>query len=354
MTTDTKITVVKIRTPDDVVKAIPLYLGFHPQESLVLINLHGPRNRNGLTLRVDLPDRSRHAELVDILVSTSTRQEADGVVVACFTEDEDDTDGPLPRRDLVDSLLGKLTEHDVYFVHALLVRGNKWWFYDVGDQAGSTEGTELSAQAGTEITTLEADNVLHGRAVFRSRQEVAASIKGPVGARAFAMDESLKQEASSYAREVEHDGWTAAASRTVALARRMRDDFFAGHREIDDLEAARILIGLTDKRARDALMTWGLDDDGHDIDDVQDLIAYLTALANRSPGEFAAPICTVLAAVAYHSGNGALAIAAIERALASDPSYWLAGALDRGMQGQVHPNKIRAWLADARRDLPLK
>ena len=49
--TETHRPVVKLTTPADLVGIVPWLVGFHPEESLVVIYLRGPRLRTGLTLR---------------------------------------------------------------------------------------------------------------------------------------------------------------------------------------------------------------------------------------------------------------------------------------------------------------
>ena len=51
-----KVTVVSIRTPDDILATVPVLLGFHPADSVVFVGLHGERKRAGMTARLDLRD----------------------------------------------------------------------------------------------------------------------------------------------------------------------------------------------------------------------------------------------------------------------------------------------------------
>ena len=50
-------TPTSVRGPGELVAAIPVLLGFHPERSLVVVSTHGPGLRTvGVTLRADLPD----------------------------------------------------------------------------------------------------------------------------------------------------------------------------------------------------------------------------------------------------------------------------------------------------------
>jgi hypothetical protein len=48
---------VRLSSPGELIAALPVLIGFHPEDSLVLVGMAGPelRGRVGLTVRVDLP-----------------------------------------------------------------------------------------------------------------------------------------------------------------------------------------------------------------------------------------------------------------------------------------------------------
>ncbi len=52
--------VVRVSGPQGIIGSIPYLLGFHPEESLVMLCLRGERNRMGPVLRIDLPT-DKHA-----------------------------------------------------------------------------------------------------------------------------------------------------------------------------------------------------------------------------------------------------------------------------------------------------
>ena len=81
------------------------------------------------------------------------------------------------------------------------------------------------------------------------------------------------------------------------------------------------------------------------------LLALLGALARHADLADAAPVCTVLAWVAYAHGHGALANVAVERALESDPGYEMARLIEDALSRMITPTEIRLLTADVRRDL---
>lgn len=335
MTTDPEPTVVKLSRPQDVIAAVPVFVGFHPHESLVMMCLHGPRKRNGLTLRADLPDPEYHLDLVADLATRAVTAGADGVLLVCYTEAPDDADGELPHHGLIDRLLAALGEKDVGWGEVLLVRDGRWWSYLCTKACCPREGTPLPDRPSDEVIALEARNAFEGRAVLASREQLAATIRGPVALRAIALAQAYGRAVEAFAREIRAGGIVAAREGTLALARAGLDRYVAGHRDLADEEAARILVGLEDPPTRDHVFTWALD--GHR----DELVVFLSDLARHALDDDAAAICTLVAGAAYQSGGGALASIALERALNSDPDYALAQILDTALSGQVPPDEIR-------------
>lgn len=346
MTLTEKPHVVRLSSPPDIVGAIPLFVGFHPSESLVILCLHGPRKRKGLTMRVDLPEPKGMQEYVREMASRVAREDADAVIITCYTQDSD-AEGELPRAELVALLLDELSLRDVGYLEALLVRDGRWWSYTCTKPCCPRDGTPLPESPSPTITELEARRAMEGVAVLPGREALEKSVSGPVALRLIALEQRFDEVAAGVADQMVEEGVDAVRGETVRLARTMVERFIAGEREVDDAEAVRLLVGLQDTWPRDVLVTWGLDGQREDI------LAFLTALAQCAPDRFAAPICTVLAAVAYQHGGGALTTVALDRALRHEPEYEMAVILDAVLVGQVHPREVRAMSRRLQRDIHL-
>src|SRR5690606_5250212 len=128
MTHTQKPVVVKLSTPPNIVGAIPSFIGFHPEESLVVICLRGPRKRNGLIMRTDLPRKDDTRPYAGEIAKRAAADGADGVILVIYTAAADH-DGDLPRRDLVVALLEELDSRDIGYTELLLVRDGKWSSY---------------------------------------------------------------------------------------------------------------------------------------------------------------------------------------------------------------------------------
>ena len=144
---------------------------------------------------------------------------------------------------------------------------------------------------------------------------------------------------------IQAGGADALGAATIDLLKSLVWRWVDGSRELTADEAALVILGLSIKAARDEAATLLLDTDR------EVLLALLAALARHADAADAAPICTVLAWVAYAHGHGALANVAIERALESDPGYEMARLIEGAMGRMIEPTAIRAVTRDVRRDL---
>jgi Domain of unknown function (DUF4192) len=344
MSAATRPVVVKFSTPTDIVGAIPSLLGFHPAQSVVVMCLRGPRKRTGLTMRIDLMDSRYDQGFAADTARRVVADKANAAIVVCYTEAADEQDR-LPRADLVDELVGQLLRRGISVAEALLVRGGRWFSYTCRQPCCPRQGSPIPAVAKGAVAQLEAERVLSGRTVLPSREDLEASVRGPVALRRIALEQIYDRVGTAVVAEISSEGPGAFRRATVEVARDAFDRYANGRRELDDEQAARIVLGLRDKITRDELTTWALD--GR----TDELIAFLTELAQLALDEDAAPVCTVLASVVYQNGGGSLASIALERARRCDPSYEMARLLEAMMLGQLPPERLRTVIRDTRRDV---
>jgi Domain of unknown function (DUF4192) len=343
MTAIPKPVVVRLGGPPDIVGAMPSFIGFHPSESLVVMCLHGPRKRNGLTMRFDLPEPRHHRSMVSEVATRVTRERAGSVILVCYTA-AGDVDGKLPRADLVEGVVQHLVARDVGVVEALLVRAGRWFSYTCTEPCCPRSGTPVPESPTGAAARFASEVALNGRAVLPDRDALAASVRGPVALRRTALRQIYDRVADDIDAELAEGDVVSFADRTIALARTALDAYVEGRRDLGDADAIRIVLGLHDKTSRDELATWGIDDNAGE------LVVLLTDLAQRALDEHAAPVCTVLASVAYQMGGGPLVSVALERALCCDPGYTMARILAAMLHGQVKPAELRSLSRKIRRD----
>ena len=356
--TETERPVVKLTTPADLVGAIPWLVGFHPEESLVVLCLKGPRLRTGLTMRVDLPAPEDEITVAEELAARVEHDGAGSVFLVCYTTAADggppDADarvstvgsrGGLPRAAFVEALDRALGHRGIGCKDALLVRGGRCHSYtcDV-EECCPGAGRPLPETPTPAVSRVAAEDVVSGRAPLSGRAELERSVRGPVGLRRVVADAACERAYRAVAAEVAADGG-AARARTLALLGEVLRSYEAGRPELPDDTAARVAVGLLDRQARDEVVTWILESAE------APLTALLGDLVRATPDPACPPVCTVLAWVAHAFGNGALANVAVDRALRHDPDYTMAKLVREGLNRQVPPRAVRQVCADVRRNL---
>jgi len=346
-TADADLTVVKISNPADILGVLPHRIGFHPTESLVMVCLEGPRRRDRLVMRVDLPTARAERRFAREMTDRVRQAGASAVALVCYTDAPLAVSQHLARASLVATLKKRLDADKIETVEALLVRGGRWWSYLCADESCCpSAGTPLSSELTRAAGHYAAEAVAHGGVVLTDRATLVMSIEpssNPVA-------EAVRAQAACTAGDslvtvIACDGVEAAGRLAVTTLHRLVAAWSDGCREVTPEDAALIALGLRDKLARDEAMTMVLDhDEGL-------LVALFTDIVRLVDDVDAAPVCTLLAWTAYSQGRGALAVVAAERALRCDPGYDMAELVLAGLSNMVAPSAIRDVAARVRADL---
>lgn len=340
-------TVVRVSGPADILGVLPYRLGFHPAESLVVVCLEGPRRRDRLVMRFDLPSVGVEPAAVAAVCDAVAQVGADGAVLVAYSDDEDGRAGLLARQGFVEPVVDRLEDDGVEVVEALLVRGGRWWSYLCADPGCCPpDGTPVPEQPTAAATAYAAEAVVRGDVVLPGREHLERSVapaRNPVADAVRA--QAAERAVADLAEACRTHGPAGARSRTVRLVRRLAAGWAAGNTALQPADAAVVLLGLRDKAARDEVCTLVLDEDP------QVLVPLLSALARQADDADAAPVCAVLAWIAYAAGEGAVANVALDRALACEPGYRMALLLEDGLDRLVPPETIRAVTEQVRRDL---
>lgn len=332
--------VVRLTSPGEIAAAVPHLCGFVPSESVVLISLRGPRARVGLTMRFDLPDHPGEAALA---AEAADRLKADGAGRTVAVVHTEQAGGGLPRRRLVDLLRERCRERGVDVDDVLLVRGGRWVSYLCSDPGCCpAQGTPLAAaQSSPALGLVAAQQAVEGRAVLPSRDELAASIAPPQLLAARAAAQALTEAEQAFADDRLQRGRRPANATAIERWRAVMARFADPRAELPEHEAAALAVALEDVLVRDEVATWALREHAA-------LLGVLHALARLTPPPFDAPVCTLLAWVAYAEGNGGLANVALERVALSRPDYSLAVLLRQALDAQIPPAQVRTLLRATR------
>ena len=331
MTTADAIPVRKLRSPADVIDAVPYLVGFHPSDSLVLLSLRGARKRLGLTARVDLPAPGSEAPLAAYVAGALKRDEARSAYAVLYRTAGEPRPGPADEQ-IGSALSAAFEGQGIEVEDIVLVLGGRFWSLLCRNPACCPAEGRAVHRPGS--TPMAAHLVLEGRAPFASRAAMVSLLHPPDAAES----ERLRPLVKAAARRVPARRDSLAWGRWHRETTRLLDDVVA--RRVDDAsplgdqELATLLACVRDVHVRDHMDAYV----GTDRADTA--IALWIEMVRRAPPGFEVAPATMLAWAAYHGGNGGLANIALDRALHGDPSYTLALLLRQALDHAIPP---RAW-----------
>ncbi|MBO3681168.1 DUF4192 domain-containing protein [Streptomyces sp. NEAU-YJ-81] len=354
---------VTLRSPAELADALPYVLGFQPDDSIVMIALHGSRGRFGGRLRLGIPRIPEEwpevcDQLAECLIGGSERRggRPDGVVLFLCQEPAEGESGEeaMERlRPLAQRLRTACGGLEVPVFEALCISGGRFWSYVCPDRrCCPPEGVPL-ALPGTSVMAAAA--TFAGVQVRGSLREMEARL-APLGApRADGQERALDAAGAELVpRILDGAESTTVCAQTLGLVGRMLDTFQSApsaadacaadlhdDRLLDDREAAAVIIGLQDRRTRDRAAGW------MEEVDADAALRLWRALARRCVGpygEHAAAPLTLAGWVAWSAGDELTARVALGRALRVDPDYLFARLLHQACNEGVHPKLLRQCL----------
>ena len=335
--TSTSAPVVRLSAPGEIIAALPHLCGFVPSESVVVLSLHPPRGRVGLVVRLDLPQAAAVDEAAALLVDRVRTDAPHEVLVVVCTERA----GRLPHRGLVAGLGRACEDAGIVVRDALLARGDRWWSYRcTAPTCCPPDGTPVPrAPDSPRLGLLAAEDVLAGRQVLPDRAALVRAVAAPTGSAADTAERDLVRAERDWREAALRDGLVATSD--AALARWSAALVTTG-RGREALDAAGLVVALAHVPVRDRVLTWA-------VDRSDALLALLQHVAHHATPPRDAPVCTLLAVTAWSRGDGALANVALDRALASDPGYRLAGLVRLGLDHAIPPEQVRRWVRECGR-----
>jgi hypothetical protein len=359
---------VSLRGPAQLADALPYLLGFHPDDSIVLVAVHGEESRFGGRVRLGLPsDSGEWQEVARHLAgclqdgSAARGSRPDGAVLyLCQDPAEGERAGAVAERlrPLAQLLRTACGEREMPVFEALCLSGGRYWSYCCPDPGCCPpEGVPLE-RGGT--SPMAAAAVYAGIRVRGSLKEMEARF-APLGPPASEAQERALDAAAAelVPLMLGAEGATAVRARTVVLARRLIARFRAAmpaaadpaaQDASDDLlitaeEAATVILGLQDRGTRDQAAEWM---EGRDAAPV---LRLWRAVSRRCTGPYAehAPAPLTLAGwVAWSTGDQAEARVAFVRALEVDPGYVFAQLLHRACNEGLDPEPLRRCMREER------
>ena len=326
-TADAASAVLTLRSPADLLAAIPYLVGFHPSESIVVVGLDDPRMRVTFTMRSDLPESNDPAEVAEragYIANVLALQHPSHAMLAGYG-------AGMRVTPMVDAVRAELDRHGIPLREALRAQGGRYWSYLCGEaECCPAEGIPYDPRA----SGIAAHAVFAGCVALPDRHALAAEVAPAAGATRRAMRRATLRAEKRFAALVIRE---LAASTAGEPARPLIEEGSVAIRaavdlaltgELPDDEATAWLAALlTHLRVRDE--AWVLVDARDDHAYRQALLALWTHVLRRAePGYVAGPAC-LLAYAAWRDGDGGLANVALDRARAGDPEYTMAGLLEK-------------------------
>lgn len=306
------------RTPTDLIAVVPAVLGFHPQDSVVLLTFGPPGG--AFHARVDLPVAASEQQAVtDVLVDAVLANHVRRAAVLLYT---DDVEVSLVQGQL---LVGRLLEVGVDVIDVLRVDDGRW--HRVPDDGSPGTAYEL------ETHPFTAQRVFEGQVVHRDREELADSLVGTNEDDAVAVALAATRFADLVATSAEGQESAHGFLRTEArwLQRRIRariDDSC----QLDAVDAGRLLVLASLVPTRD--VAWAEIERETSASHVQ----LWRELVRRCPHHLLPGASSLLAFAAWQHGDGALAWCAIDRCLEVDPDYSMAHCVAEVLTRAVPPS----------------
>ena len=312
-----------LTSPHDLIAAIPFLIGYHPVDSLVVVSIKD--NCIGMAMRVDYPIDLPTAAY-DLLASHLEREGSTGALLVAYVPD-----GRSDGETVLSELSAALNRIDLKVDESLLIQAGRYRSTLCTDSdCCPPNGRDVPAIDSSRIAM---EHVVAGRAMpFANLEALTESISPLV----IAEDEKWITRVSKFKVSEKSENLTALQRDGATAVIDLAGEFALG-RGGEDLElVARVIGRLSDIQVRDfALGT-------HTEEDIDNFFLMWRHLMRMAPIGYVAPIASLFAALAYESGDGALAHRALDRALAVTNGYSLALLLRRVFTAGWPPESFAA------------
>jgi hypothetical protein len=311
------------RSATDLVAIVPVVLGFHPRDSVVVLTFGAPGA--AFHARVDLPlALAEQEEVADLLMGAVGANRVERVAVLLYTDDIEVAHSQATL------LLARLLDQGVEVIEVLRVDDGRWHVFPEDGSPGTAydlEGHPFTAQG-----------VYDGQVVHRDRAELADTLVGTD-------DEDAVEVALAATRFAELIASTAETG-VLRTEARWLQRFIRCHlgAPVAPVDAGRLLVLASIIATRD--VAWA---EIHRLSSAQHVELW-RGLVRRAPRDLLPGACSLLAFAAWQHGDGALAWCAVDRCLEVDPDYSMAHCVAQILTGAVPPS---VWEPIGEEDLPV-
>jgi hypothetical protein len=301
-----------INGPADLISAVPYLLGFAPENSLVVVGLN--EHRLECTFRVDLPGSIDHLDRLVPLVPQVQTNDCDTALLIAYGETE-----------LATACLGRalldFARADITVLDGIRITDSRYFSATCTEDCCPAEGLPLPQDTALAAALTAAGAIRHpGREAITAL--VAPADPYRRAAVAVAVDEAIAAESEL--------SWDEQHRRDLAAV-----DQWLGALELPDSSTDIAMLGLAvgDLDVRDHALI------ASDTEPQKSCDLWLW-VARHIDEDLAAPAFTIAGWCAYRTGNGVLALEALNAALKSSPSYRLAHMLLAALQAGIPPKAL--------------
>lgn len=323
---------LQVRSPGDLIEAIPYLLGFHPRDSLVIVGLSD--GRVTITARIGLSELADRAVLAETFRVVANSQATQAIAAIYDSAPAHAAMPELPHRELINDAGACGERFGVALADAVLAAHGRWWSYLCGDaRCCPAEGRELPGDA----SPTRAEATYAGLVALADRDQLAAQLEPDDDCARAALEPAIAEH-ETLAVSAVVGGYDQRRQRAVkraifAAARDADGSLFPGAGGgLPDDEVCRFGAALAETPIRDAV--WLAIDqrrlDGREL---------WRELARRLPSPYDASPLFLYGWACWRDGNGASAGMAAARALASDPGYTAADLLLSALAQGLDPHR---------------
>jgi hypothetical protein len=314
---------VRLRGAGDLVAAVPYLIGHTGlADDIVLIGQAGPAVV--LTVRVDLAALTAGALWTCTVQALANAGARTVHLITYPTQPVSDATLRAVHADLAAAHAARPPGLDIDRV--LTVSGERWWAHDLTAATPPRgPGTVVVDNPGLTL------QLALGYGVPAPSRDAAVAVLDPHPRPVLDQVARLVQQLPLRTRSQRHAAVQAAhAARTQRPCRWTLTD------------AASVIDAVTDIQVRDLALAYAGRESGWWV---------WSTLLPYTRGLWAAPVASLLAVTAHQRGDGVLANAAIDRALAADPDYSLARLYRQILHAAIPPDQVRSIIGDALTEL---
>jgi hypothetical protein len=311
---------IRITSPQQLISLVPNLLGFQPEASMVILGTKPPRGTITVTQRYSLcnPAIPSIATLsIDNAIKVLTSRNSTQAVAIGYGPDE--LVAPFIER-----LRERVGEHGIQLIELLRVEENRYWSYVCTDlSCCPPEGVPFDLTPDPELAAALPEGVANVLANRESLDALVAPVKGSAVQLMWHALRKAKARVTELGEQARTSADPAIRRHPIALpgieaVQQAITRYRQEEGTISHDEAARLLVSLRDVWVRDDALC------RMEATSKQAHLRLWLELTRLAPVDYGAAPATLAAFVALQSGNGALAHAALDRALSDNPDYGLA------------------------------